>query len=104
MLKSYFERKQSKADYSKTFEKNKNASTFFVFFVFCFVFCLFFCFVVVVVVAFFFGGGGFLVICISVRKNYRKPQMFGEHEKGAKYILKILEYISKILKVLKSWK
>ena len=63
-----------------------------------------------------------LVICISVRKNYRNPKIcwyrswqnrkpssfltlifpiFGEHEKGAKYRLKVLEYIAKILKVLK---
>ena len=30
--------------------------------------------------------------------------IFGESEKGAIYILKVLEYIAKILKVLKAWK
>ena len=30
--------------------------------------------------------------------------IFGEYEKGAIYILKVLEYIAKILKVLKAWK
>ena len=101
ILKSHFERKQSKTDYPKNIWKEEKS-----------------------VDAFFWV----LVICISVRKNYRKPQMcwcrssscrkpssllssltlifsiLGEHEKGAKYISKVLEHIAKILKVLKAWK
>ena len=68
---------------------------------------------------------GSCYICISVRKHHicvgvgaRKVEnlvrflsnfdpyfpIFGEYEKGAKYILKVLEYIAKILKILKAWK
>ena len=68
ILKSHFERKQSKRDYPKNIGKEEKCINGF-FLCVC--------------------GRGVLVICISVTKNYRKPQMVGA---GARKVEKLVRF------------
>ena len=100
ILKSHFERKQSKQIIQKIFDKKKSVSSFFGSSLHAFSWektienhnCV--------------GAGArkvefYFVFCPILTLIF---PIFGEYEKGAKYILKVLESIAKILKVLKVWK